>query len=417
LRADYKRLKELISAHTDWRRQCINLIASENVSSPAVHEALGSDLVGRYGTFKGMECIRSFASYAGTKYTAEICNFTTEIAARVFDAKYVDIKPLSGNIADVVAIQGLTAPGDSVVNTAPSDGGHTFYMDVPDNCPAFKRRWEHLVFDEEEVNVDIDKTTKLLEKFKPKLVILGASHMLFPLPVKELADAALSVGAHISYDGSHILGLIAGKLFQDPLGEGAEIVHSSTHKTFGGPQGGILFSNNEEIFEEVSLVVYPALQDNPHFNRLLAMGLTLAEMDEFGEAYAKQVTVNAKALAEALHEKGFNLLGENKGFTNSHLCRVDFKPHVDSGPKASEILEKSNIVISLSAMPGDSSELRTGARVGAAEMTRIGMKESEMNDIAEFWKMALIDKEEPRKVAEKVSEFRAAFQKVHYCFS
>jgi len=417
LRADYERLKGLISTHTDWRRRCINLIASENVSSPTVHEALGSDLGGRYGTFKGMECIRSYTSYGGTQYTAEICNFTTELAARVFDARYVDIKPLSGNIADVVTIQGLTAPGDGVVNTSPSDGGHTFYMDVPDSCPAFKRRWEHLVFDEEEANVDIDKTVRLFERFKPELVILGASHMLFPLPVKEIADAALSVGAHISYDGSHILGLIAGNQFQNPLGEGAEIVHSSTHKTFGGPQGGILFSNDEEVFEPVSSVVYPALQDNPHFNRLLAMGLTLAEMDEFGEAYARQVTANARALAEALHEKGFHLLGENKGFTRSHLCRVDFKPHVASGAEGSEILEKSNIVVSLSAMPGDTPELRTGARVGVAEMTRMGMKEGEMDEIAEFWKMALIDKEEPGKVAKKVSEFRAAFQKVHYCFN
>ena len=416
MKADYEKLKGLISTHTEWRRQCINLIASENVSSPAVHEALGSDLGGRYATFEGMECIRSYTSYGGTPYTAEICNLTTELAARVFDAKYVDIKPLSGNIADVVAIQGLTAPGDGVVNTSPSDGGHTFYMDVPDSCLAMKRRWEHLVFDEEEVNVDVDRTARLFERFKPKLVILGASHMLFPLPAKEIADAALSVGAHISYDGSHILGLIAGNRFQDPLGEGAEIVHSSTHKTLGGPQGGILLSNDEEIFEAVSGVVYPALQDNPHFNRLLAMGITLAEMDEFGEAYAGQVTANARALAEALHERGFHLLGENKGFTRSHLCRVDFKPHVASGAKGSEILEKSNIVISLSAMPGDTSDLRTGARVGVAEMTRVGMKEGEMDEIAEFWKMALIDKEEPRKVAEKVSEFRAAFQKVHYCF-
>ena len=418
MRKDYVKLREYISAHTEWRKRCINLIASENVSSPSVRSALGSDLGGRYGTYKGTECIHVYTSYAGTQYIAEISNYTTNLARRIFDAEYVDIRPLSGNIADVVTIQGLTAPGEGVVNTSPLDGGHTFYMNVPDSCPSFKRRWEHLIFDEEEVNVDVDKTARMFERFKPKLVILGASHMLFPLPVKEIADAARSVGAHVSYDASHILGLIAGKQFQDPLREGAEIVHSSTHKTLGGPQGGIIFSNDEAIFKAVSNVVYPALQDNPHFNRILALGLTLSEVDEFGREYAEQVVANARSLAEALHERGFHLLGEDKGFTRSHLCRVDFKPYFAKGAKASEVLERSNIIVSLSPMPGDAPKSGwTGARVGVAEMTRVGMKEGEMEEIAEFWKMAIIDRKDPAKIAKKVSAFRAGFQEVHYCFN
>jgi glycine hydroxymethyltransferase len=417
MRRDYQRLGELLSSHTEWRRLCLNLIAAENVQSPSVKAALASDLGGRYGTFKDTECVRIYTSYAGTQYIAEIANTTSLLARRVFQAEYVDIRPLSGNIADVVTIQGLTAPGETVVNTSAKDGGHTFYMNVPETCPALRRRWEHLVFDEEGVNVDVERSIELLERVKPRLVILGASHMLFPLPLREIADAARSLGAFVSYDASHVLGLIAGKEFQDPLREGAMIVHSSTHKTLGGPQGGIIFSNEEEVFERVSRVVYPALQDNPHFNRILALGVCLSEMEEFGEAYAKQVIANSKALAEALHERGFHLLAEDRGFTESHLCRVDFKPYVSSGAKGSEMLERANIIVSLSPMPGDTAETgRTGARVGVAEMTRMGMKEGEMEEIADFWKMVLIDKRDAEKVARKVADFRAGFQKVHYCF-
>jgi len=329
----------------------------------------------------------------------------------------VDVRPLSGNIADVVTILGLTAPDDLIINTAAQDGGHTHYIQVPESSPSLKRRWKHWIYDEREVNINVDASVKMLERVKPQLVILGASHMLFPLPVKELVDAAKAIGARISYDASHILGLIAGKQFQDPLREGVEIVHSSTHKTFGGPQGAIVFSNDEAIFTAVSKVIYPALQDNPHFNRILALGIVLAEAEQFGESYAQQVIVNAKALAEALHARGFHLLGEHKGFTQSHLCRVDFKPYVSRGAKGSEMLEKANIIVSLSSMPGDSIQSgRTGARVGVAEMTRLGMRQNEMEEIAEFWKMVFIDKKDPKIVAKLVSEFRKAFQKVHYCF-
>jgi glycine hydroxymethyltransferase len=123
MRRDYERLGELISSHTEWRNLCLNLIAAENVQSPSVKAALASDLGGRYGTFKDTECVHIYTSYAGTRYIAEIANTTSLLARRVFEAEYVDIRPLSGNIADVVKIQGLTAPGETVVNTSAKDWG------------------------------------------------------------------------------------------------------------------------------------------------------------------------------------------------------------------------------------------------------------------------------------------------------
>jgi len=241
----------------------------------------------------------------------------------------------------------------------------------------------------------------------------------FPHPVKELVDAVHEVGATVGYDAAHVAGLIAGGQFQDPLREGADVVSLSTHKTFFGPQhGGIL--SWEKNSEKIKKATFPGMVSNHHLHSVAGLTVACAEMLEFGKAYASQIVKNAKALAQALFEKGFNVLAEHKGFTQSHVILIDITKHGDGGT-IEETLEKANIIINRNLLPWDIKEGRHfmhpgGIRMGVSEVTRLGMKEPEMEEIAEFIKRTIIDKERLETVRVAVAQFRTKYQKVHYCF-
>jgi glycine hydroxymethyltransferase len=249
--------------------------------------------------------------------------------------------------------------------------------------------------------------------------MFGASVFPFPHPVKELAETIHSVGATVGYDAAHVAGLIAGGQFQDPLREGADVVSLSTHKTFFGPQhGGVL--SWEKNAEKIKRATFPGMVSNHHLHAVAGVTIACAEMLEFGKEYASQIVKNAKALAQALYEKGFNVLAEHKGFTQSHVILIDITKYGDGGT-IEETLEKANIIINRNLLPWDIKEGRHfmhpgGIRLGVSEVTRLGMKESEMTEIAEFIKRVIIDKEPLEKVRADAAEFRKDYQTVHYCF-
>jgi glycine hydroxymethyltransferase len=213
--------------------------------------------------------------------------------------------------------------------------------------------------------------------------------------------------------------LIAGGQFQDPLREGADVVSLSTHKTFFGPQhGGIL--SWERNAEKIKKATFPGMVSNHHLHAVAGLTIACAEMLEFGKEYASQVVKNAKALAQALYERGFNVLAEHKGFTNSHVILIDITKYGDGGT-IEETLENANVIINRNLLPWDIKEGRHfmhpgGIRLGVSEVTRLGMKERDMSEIAEFIKRVVIDKKSPEKVRLDVAEFREDYQKVHYCF-
>ncbi|MHA1604442.1 MAG: hypothetical protein ACTSWF_07315 [Candidatus Freyarchaeota archaeon] len=242
-----------------------------------------------------------------------------------------------------------------------------------------------------------------MEEKKPELVILGASFIPMPYPVAEVSEAAQRVGALLAYDASHVLGLIAGKRFQRPLAEGADIMLGSTHKTFPGPQGGIILGNGfEEIREELLFKTI----DNAHFHRIAALAVTLEEMKEFGEAYADQVVKNSKKLAKLLDEEGIPLKCKNRGFTESHQILVDTRKfQADYGKPWVEVvnhLEAANII------------LDRGGRIGTSEATRVGMREKEMEKICELI-LRGVKGEEAERIKKDAVELRSGFTEVHYC--
>ena len=283
---------------------------------------------------------------------------------------------------------------------------------------------EYLPLDYKELNIDVDKAKSRIEKIAaegrpPKLVMFGASVFPFPHPVKELVETIRSVGGTVGYDAAHVAGLIVGGRFQDPLREGADVVSLSTHKTFFGPQhGGVL--SLEKYAEKIKRATFPGMVSNHHLHAVAGVTIACAEMLEFGREYASHIVKNAKALAQALYERGFNVLAEHKGFTESHVILIDILKYGDGGT-IEETLEKANIIINRNLLPWDIKEGRHfmhpgGIRLGVSEVTRLGMKEPEMNEIAEFVKRVIIDKDPLEKVRADVAEFRKDYQRVLYCF-
>ena len=411
-----EKIKECVEKQNKWRRQeCLNLIASESVLSPLAEKYYLSDFEGRYNEHTGEEC-----HYQGTKYSYEIEELCNEIFRENFNTRFVDVRPLSGGIANLIVFAAFTKPGDIIVN-----------LGIPNGAHVSSTRWGlagihglkdvNMFFDAEKMNINVEKTVELIKKANPKLVIFGASMILFPEPVREIREA---IGEEIKvvYDAAHVFGLIYNKEFQKPLEEGADIITSSTHKTFQGPQGGIIIGNNsleEKDWEKVQKAIFPGVLSNTHIHRFPALAITALEMNEFGKEYAKQVIKNAKTFGKALHELGFKVLCPDLGFTESHQVIVNMK-EFGGGKVVAEKLERCNIIINKMALPTDSPQDATqnpsGIRLGVQELTRWGMKEAEMKKVAEFFKRALIDKEDEEKIKEEVTEFKQKFNKIHYCF-
>lgn len=278
---------------------------------------------------------------------------------------------------------------------------------------------EYWPFDEKRMNIDVDAAAKMIREVKPKLALFGGSVFLFPHPVRELSEVAREVGAYVAYDAAHVAGLIAGGQFQDPLREGVDVMTCSTHKTLPGPQHGMILCK-KELAEAINKAVFPGVVSNHHLHSVAALAIALAEMLEFGKEYTAQIVKNAKALGQALYDRGLSVLCPDQGFTRSHTIVVDVTKYGNGGTLEQK-LEQADIILNRNLLPWDIRDGRHyknpgGIRLGASEVTRLGMKEREMAVIADFIKRIVIDGEETSRVAAEVAEFRRDYQRVHYCF-
>ena len=405
---DLAKLISLLNKHEIYReRNTINLIASENVMSKTARVFYDNDLMHRYAEGKPGKRF-----YQGLKYIDEIEIFVTELVKDLFDSRFADIRLISGTIANLSTFYALKNKG-LALEVGLSNGAHVTH-EVSINVLGIKAK--PLPFDLEEFNVDIDKAIKMIEEEKPDFVILGGSLYLFRHPIKEIAEITNQYNIPLIHDSAHVLGLHVKDVFKNPLKDGANIVTASTHKTFPGPQGGLILSNDEELFKKVYKVVFPYFESNYHLHRYLALGITALEMKKYGEKYANQIVKNAKVLAEELYSYGFKVLGENKGFTETHQIAVDVRDF-GNGDIVAKKLEEANIIVNKNMLPWDSNpKTPSGIRIGVQEMTRFGMKEGEMKYIAELFKKVLIDRADTKKVKEEVQEFRKNYVDIRYSF-
>ena len=403
------KFEDIAKKHTEYMKNSINLIASENVTSVEVTEAVASDFAHRYAEGQAFERF-----YEGCQYIDEIEDMTKKLSCKLYDCDYANVQPVSGVTANLAAFFGLGKPGDKVMALEVPSGGHISHADVS----AAGIRGLKTVFhplNQNIMNIDIDEMNKKILEEKPKIILFGGSLFLFPHPIKEAREAADEVGATVMYDGAHVLGLIAGGEFQQPLKEGADLMMGSTHKTFPGPQGGIILSGseNKEIIDEA---VFPGVVSNHHLHHLLGLGIATAEMLEFGSQYAKQIIKNAQALGQAMYERGFNVLCEDLGFTQSHQIAVDLRNIRSASDIACELAD-NNVILNKNLLPDDdrdNSDNPSGIRIGTQEITRRGLKEKEMDEVAEFIKRVAVDKE---NIKDEVTEFMNQFTTLDYAFS
>ncbi|MEM4532556.1 MAG: serine hydroxymethyltransferase, partial [Desulfurococcaceae archaeon] len=397
--SDLKKVYELTVSHTIWRKKyCLNLIASENVMSPLAMLLYLNDAMHRYAEGKPYK-----RYYQGLIYFDELEVTAQKIIGELLNTEYVELRPISGTIANATVFRAYANPGDKAV-VAPVQGGahvsHTRYGTLG----ALGIEQIDMPFEVENWNIDVDGARKVIENTKPKIVTLGFSLYLFPNPTKEISEIAHSVGAKVVHDVAHVLGLIIGKQWRNPLEEGADLITSSTHKTFPGPQGGLIATRSEEDYKTIGRIVFPMFVSNHHLHRLAGVAVTGLEMKYWGVEYARQIIRNAKTLAESLAEQGFKVVAENRGFTESHQVVLDVRKQ-GGGSRVAELFEKANIIVNKNLLPWDKPEdikNPSGIRIGVQEVTRWGMKESDMKQIAEFMRMVAIDNKDPEDVKKKV---------------
>jgi glycine hydroxymethyltransferase len=409
---ELSRIINLTIEHNTWRRSSLNLIPSENVMSPLAEAVYMCDMMHRYAEGRPRRRL-----YQGLIYVDEVEELVMDLMSRLFGAKYVEPRPISGTIANAATFRVLAAPGSKAVVAPVQAGAHVSHTKFG-TLGALGVEHIEMPFDMENFNIDVDKARKVIEEVKPAFVVMGGSLYLFPHPIKEISEAAHSVNAVVVYDAAHVLGLIAGKRWRDPFAAGADIVTASTHKTFPGPQGGVILTNNESLYKSIARTIFPWFVSNHHLHRLPATAVTTIEMIHFGESYADQIVRNAKAFAEALAAEGFKVLGEHLGYTRSHQVVIDVKAH-SGGAKAATLLEKANIIVNKNLLPYDPPEAvrdPSGLRTGVQEMTRYGMKEGDFREIARFFRMILIDGRDPEDVRKKVIDFRMNFTSIQYTF-
>lgn len=403
---DVKEIEELVQKHVQYREHCLNLIASENYASPAVRNHLSSDFSNRYGCYPTVN--PESREYRGNKYIHEFEMGTQKLVGEVFEATYVDLRPISGHIAGVATVLGLLSPGDLVFEISLKDWGHglvALMREAPQLSGTI--RIDGIPFDEDR-QVDLERLSKMIYEQRPRMIIFGGSGMLWSEPIEAVRTMADRERIILVHDASHVTGLIAGGVFPNPLRQGADVMFGSTHKSFPGPQGGFVVTNNYELHKKIGDTLGSALVTSHHLNRLPALAVSMLEMKEFGKEYGTQIIKNSKALGKYMEEYGFKVVGARKGYSNSHLILADVS-EFGSGLTISKVLEEANILCS-----DDFGQLDKELRIGTAEVTRRGMKEPEMKLIANYFKRVIMDKEEASRIAEDVSRFSQTYLGCEY---
>ena len=410
--------REVIAAvdlNARWRgEECINLLAPEAPTSPGVRALLSAEI----GTRAAEGHIgRENRWFAGTRHIDEVESLCVELLKKVFHCEYADHRMCASMIGNAVVYSALTDVGDTIMSVAPPVGGHSSNRrDGPAGSHGLKI--VDIPVDSVELEVDLDRFNRLAPEVRPKLVALGLTTALFPFPIQQMAETVSQWGGKIFFDGAHQLGLVAAGFYQDPLKEGADIVTGSAGKTFSGPQSGIILWDDPSITKAVTDAVFPIWAATHQVNRVAALAYSAAEFLEYGEAYMNQIVKNAQALGEALQERGIPMLASHKGFTRTHQVIADVRKF-GGGLEVARQLESANIITNKNLLPTDSYDDWAnpgGLRIGTIEVTRLGMREEEMKEIADFIARLLVQGETTEKVGRDVLRFRSSYQTLYYCF-
>lgn len=353
----------------------LELIASENIVSPAVMAAMGSVLTNKYA--EGYPAKRY---YGGCEYVDVVENIAIERAKELFGAKYANVQPHSGAQANTAVYVALLQPGDTVLGMSLDAGGHLTHGSPVNISGKYFNFVPYGVNDDG--RIDYDKLRELAEEKKPKLIVAGASAYPRAIDFEKISEIAKSVGAYSMVDMAHIAGLVAAGCHQSPVPY-ADIVTTTTHKTLRGPRGGLILTNDEALAKKINSAIFPGTQGGPLMHVIAAKAVCFGEAlkPEFKE-YQQQIVKNAKVLSEELLKRGFNLVS---GGTDNHLMLVDLRPFRITGKEFEKRLDSIHITANKNAIPNDPEKpfVTSGVRIGTPAVTTRGLKEEDMVKIAE----------------------------------
>jgi aminomethyltransferase len=437
-----EKLVNRVVQNTHWRQQeTFNLIPSETTPSLLVRLLTISDPSGRYAEHRLMKAFREsdVFYYQGTKLIGEIEVLLADEWRRFIGCSEVEARVISGQMANAAVFSGIvdylnrldrrSEPRRirKVMNHHIGRGGHLSAQpmgtlkDFIANDPLTERpaAVPFPVIKDDLYRIDLHKTRELLEEHKPELIVMGKSMVIYKEPLKEISQMIADMNPRpiLLYDMAHVLGLI-GPYFQEPFKEGADLVTGSTHKTFFGPQRGVITSNMsegteyEELWEAIVRRVFPGSVSNHHLGTLVGLLLAAYEMNAFKVEYQKAVITHAKAFARSLKERGLMVEGDPKiGYTETHqvIVRVGY----GKGPLMAERLEENNIIVNYQGAPDDEAFTTASClRMGVQEMTRFGMKEDDFSQLAEYMSQVILHN---RPVVKDISQFRKKFTEMKYC--
>jgi glycine hydroxymethyltransferase len=404
-----------VNRNEEWRgKRCLNLLAPEALTSPTVRGLLSSE-VGTRAAEGHIGPINRW--FAGTQHIDEIEALCIELLKKAFHTRYADHRLVASMIGNMAVYSALTEPGDIIMSLPQPFGGHSSNRgDGPAGVRGLKI--VDIPFDPVELVVDLDLFRKVAPLVRPKVVALGASMTLFPFPLQAISEIVSEWDGRVFFDGAHQLGLIAGGRFQDPLREGAAVMTGSAGKTFSGPQSGVIVWDDPNLTVPITDAIFPILAATHQVNRVAALAVSAAEMITFGQAYMAQIVHNAQTLGAALAHRGMSMLGAHKGYTTTHQVIADVR-EFGGGLEVAQRLARANIITNKNLIPSDRAQDWNhpgGLRIGATEITRLGMKEQEMETIADFITRVLVDQEMPETVVDDVVAFREPYQTIYYCF-
>jgi glycine hydroxymethyltransferase len=422
-------ISSIVEAQEQWRgRETINLIASENAQSPAVRRLQDSDFMARYAEGHPNHDGQVLRYYQGTRYIDQIETMARDELLTLTRCRQADVRPISGNAANTAIALGYLRGGDTIIVNSTPAGGHISHNSIGVFGRRIQNRGASLNLDNEKhiplhffplaedgYHLDVQKSIDLIEQVTPRLIVLGKSLFLFPEPLPELAAVCKTKDIPILFDAAHVFGLIAGGQFQDPWRQGATWVTASTHKTFPGPQRGVIVSDLDaedeaRYWPAADRGVFPGSSSNHHLHTLPAFLAAIREMQQHAAPYAAQIVANAQALGRALDAEGIPVEARDFGYTQSHQIAVNVADH-GGGVEVAQRLEASDIIVNYNLLPHDKDARNpSGLRIGVQEMTRYGMREQEMHRLAELIAACI----KGTAVQPEVNALRAEFSELQY---
>jgi glycine hydroxymethyltransferase len=386
----------------------INLNPATNILNPRAEKLLSSGMGSR-----------ASLGHPGDKYETglgaieQIEIITQELACEVFGSTYAEFRVPSGAIANLYAFMATTEPHDTIIAPPASIGGHVTHH-KGGSAGLYRLNTISAPVDQTGYTIDIDALRKLAHEVKPKLITVGGSLNLFHHPIAQVRAIADEVGAKVLFDAAHLCGMIAGKVWPQPLVEGAHLMTFSTYKSLGGPAGGLIVTNDDEIAQKLDAIAYPGLTANFDAAKTAALGITLQDWKSVGRDYAQMMVKTSQALAQKLQSLGVNIFAADKGFTTSHQFAILAAPY-GGGQTAARRMGEAGLLACGIGLPIEQVEGDlNGLRIGTPEIVRIGMKVEHMQDLAGFIARSLDTSVEPKSIQREITEWRKQFSGVHY---